>query len=96
MKYTFQCTRKIESNRKENNSVLQLMKGKVVKCHVHTFRVSRKREDIAGALGSLNLAQNQVRLIKLFFKLRLVTALDKLLDKGLVCNAQLAFHCGSG
>ena len=36
-KYIFQCTRKIESNRKENNSVLHLMKGKIEKCLVHSF-----------------------------------------------------------
>ena len=36
-KYTFQCTRKIKCNRKEDNSVVHLMKGKLAKCLVYTF-----------------------------------------------------------
>ena len=38
----FTCTRKSESNRKYNNSVLHLMKGKLAKCFVHTFNVHYK------------------------------------------------------
>ena len=35
--YTFQCSHKIESNRKANNSVLHLMKDNLAKYLVYTF-----------------------------------------------------------